>query len=326
MTTAAGRSPRIPVSRSLLLPPSSPRPIPAPASPNPSGASPSAFPLALEIQTTSACNSGCVICPHPDIRSGATGDEMDEGLFARIISECAPHQNGLRIAPYLNAEPFLDARFLSRLELIQALCPRAEVEVSTNVSRLTRNVRREIAQRGLRELRLSVFGFSPATHRKMMPGLDWSVVWRHLKEAVTDGEFRSGVGELALVMIDHPWVPDSEYRRAAEFCGEHGLTFHLWGFLDRAGNVRRFSHLTRHERVVGCRQGRPFERLHVLHDGLVILCCQDWRATVILGDLRRQSVEEIWRSPAYEQVRRATLGQEEPQPEVCRRCQLAVTA
>jgi len=299
---------------------------PARPSPGPSSSpGPSAFPLALEIQTTTACNSGCVICPHHEVRPGGTGGDMDETLFARIIGECAPHQSGLRIIPYLNAEPLMDPWFPHRLELIRSLCPRAEVEVSTNVSLLNEKVRRELGKGPLRELRLSVFGFTPGTHKKMMPGLDWPVVRRHLNDLVADKPFRAGVGEISLVMIDHPWVPESETRMAADFCAEHGLRFHLWGFLDRAGNVRRFSHLTRHERVVGCRQGRPFERLHIRHDGIVILCCQDWRSTVVLGDLRRQSVAEVWRSAEYERVREAVRGGEEPQPEVCRRCQLAVT-
>lgn len=283
------------------------------------------FPRALEIQTTTACNSGCVICPHHDVWPEGRGGEMADGLFERIISQCVPHQTGLRIIPYLNAEPLLDTRFARRLETIRRLCPAAEIEVSTNVSLLTAGVRRQLVKDPPSELRLSVFGFTPGTHVRMMPGLDWKVVWDNLRAVAEDDALRRAVREVALVMIEHPWVPAEEYAAAARFCETHGLTFHRWGFLDRAGNVARFREDIYHRRVAGCRQRRPFERLHVRFDGLVVLCCQDWRSTVVLGDLRRQTLNEVWTSPEYQRVRAALLGGEGRQPDICRRCRLAIS-
>ena len=37
--------------------------------------------------------------------------------------------------------------------------------------------------------------------------------------------------------------------------------------------------------------------------GKVILCCADWREEVVFGDVTRQGLMEIWRSPEFRRYR-----------------------
>lgn len=63
----------------------------------------------------------------------------------------------------------------------------------------------------------------------------------------------------------------------------------------------------------------PWTGMYVTHDGKVQPCCMvmgDDR--VVLGDLRTEHVDDVWRGPAYEEFRRA-LWSDEP-PDVCRGC------
>ena len=287
----------------------------------------SAFPSAIEIQTTAACNAGCIICPHSEVWNEGHRGQMDDELFDKILADCAEYQGNLRLIPYLNAEPLLDAKFSPRVRRINSMVPQAVVELSTNVAILNARIRDELCSVHIHDLRLSVFGFTEETHRKLMPGLRWPDVWRNLLDLVQDDRLRKTIDKISLTMIDHPLVPLDEYRAAADLCSRYGLDFNHWDFLDRSGNVRQFTNNVFHERVAGCGQGRPLQRLHVLFDGRVILCCQDWRASVVLGDLRRQSIREVWHSEAYNRVKRAIYGTDKTeQPEVCLRCKMAVPA
>ncbi|HEX6238861.1 MAG TPA: radical SAM protein [Acidimicrobiales bacterium] len=63
----------------------------------------------------------------------------------------------------------------------------------------------------------------------------------------------------------------------------------------------------------------PWTGMYVTHDGKVQPCCMvmgDDR--VVLGDLRTEQVDDVWRGRAYEEFRRA-LCSDEP-PDVCRGC------
>ena len=53
------------------------------------------------IQTTSFCNSSCVMCPSKEFRAMLPQGEMKQALFENIINELSYNKKILRIMPYL---------------------------------------------------------------------------------------------------------------------------------------------------------------------------------------------------------------------------------
>ncbi len=58
----------------------------------------------------------------------------------------------------------------------------------------------------------------------------------------------------------------------------------------------------------------------VLWDGRVSMCCADFDGRHIFGDLRSQTIAEVWNSPVYRAARRQHL--ESGGPGICRSCDL----
>lgn len=284
-----------------------------------------AFPRFVEIQTVTACNAACTVCPHPDVHATLPRGIMSQELFTRLIDECAPHQDGMTIAPYLNGEPFLDRRLAERIRYINDHCPRANVEVSTNVSLLDTRARERLHGLRIDELRLSVFGFTAGTHQLTMPGLRFDRVMENLAGLAEDHLLRAAVGHVGVVLLDHPAVSEQDVARAERFCADNGFELYRWGVLDRSRNVAGISNGIYRDRVVGCDQRRHLERLHVRFDGTVILCCQDWRAEMVLGSLDSTSIAELWHSPAYNKARESIQsGLPGAAPDLCRRCIISI--
>ncbi len=283
------------------------------------------FPRFIEIQTTSACNAACVVCPHAETIGGQPRGRMTLDLFRSIIDQCIPHQRGLTIAPYLNAEPLLDVRLAERLEYIRARCPDAKVELSTNVSMLNEKWRSKLAAQRIDDLRLSVFGFTPATHVRLMPGLDFDTVMTNLRGIASDGGFRSSLGVAGVVLLDHPAVTEEDVDAAERYCAETGFELYRWDVLDRSRNVANYSNGVWRDVVTGCEQRRHLERLHIRVDGAVIMCCQDWRSEIVLGDVVGTKISDLWHSEAYQQIRELIeSGIPGAAPELCRRCKISV--
>ena len=70
---------------------------------------------------------------------------------------------------------------------------------------------------------------------------------------------------------------------------------------------------------------RPFEHLHVVATGRVVLCCQDYREEYVIGDLHSQSVAEVLASDAILSLRKAVYGVIESAPDfICHRCEFAL--
>ncbi len=281
------------------------------------------FPRAIEIQTISACNAGCIICPHPDVSRMLPKGTMSVDLFQYIIDQIGPSRE-VKIIPYLNSEPMLDPLIFQRLRYVMDRCPRSEVELSTNASVLNERVQEKMFGIHIGELRLSVFGFTEKTHKRMMPGLAWRQVKRNLDRLVENVSLRSYIDQMSLVMIDHPSVTEDDVRLAKEFCELHSITHHFWGFLDRGRNVVRFSNGVYNPAVFGCEQRRPLERMHITFTGNVILCCQDWRWNHVIGNVNNSTLLEIWNSEAYDRYRNAIYSGKGDAPELCKRCKLSL--
>ncbi|HEX6344814.1 radical SAM/SPASM domain-containing protein [Umezawaea sp.] len=283
------------------------------------------FPRFLEVQTVTACNAACTVCPHPEVVNELPRGRMSDELFGSIVEQCVDHQEGLTFAPYLNGEPLIDRRLAERIALVNDRLPAGSVEVSTNVSMLDDRRRAELAEVRVDDLRLSVFGFTPETHARLMPGLRFDRVWANMVALAEDDRWRRSVGVVGVVLLDHPAVTEEDVELAEKYCADNGFELYRWGVLDRSRNVASFSNNTWRDRVVGCEQNRHRERLHVRFDGTVILCCQDWRAEIVVGNLRESSIQELWHGPVYTALRRQIEdGRPGVAPELCRRCKLSV--
>ncbi|MBU6390253.1 SPASM domain-containing protein, partial [Patescibacteria group bacterium] len=269
------------------------------------------------------CNAKCVVCPHLQASQELPSGLMDMGLFCRIIDQIDPSW-GCRIIPYLNSEPMLDPLIISRLRYINGRLENPEVELSTNMSALTSQ--RQAAMTGIRirDLRLSIFGFTENTHKRLMPGLHWATVKENLDHLVMNRALCNFIDQIGIVMIDHPLVTADDLELAQKYCTDHSLVFNHWGFLDRAGNVELYSNGVHRPVVVGCEQNRPLERMHITFTGKVILCCQDWRWRNVVGNTKHQSLLEIWNSNVYQHYRESIYAGKGNQPEICTRCKLSV--
>jgi radical SAM protein with 4Fe4S-binding SPASM domain len=52
----------------------------------------------------------------------------------------------------------------------------------------------------------------------------------------------------------------------------------------------------------------------------MVICCHDWRRTVVLGNVREQSIEEIWNSPRYLELIRQYYAGDFSNLAICRTC------
>ncbi len=283
------------------------------------------FPRFFEIQTASFCNGGCAICPYKDVEKKNKKGIMSDNLFKKIVDEIADNDNyGIRIIPYFNNEPFLDKKIIERIKYINYKCPGCEVELSTNLSFLDKKNQNELSACNLKDLRLSVFGFSQSSYQKVMTGLDWNNTKNNLDILCHNKKLRKNIGQISLVMIDYPGLKKQDINFAKKYCMDNFIKFEFWGFLDRSGNVKKFSNNINKKNVFGCEQHRPIERFHVLFDGRVVLCCMDWRAQYVLGNVNKNSIKQIWHSARYEEIREKIYKGKENAPVLCKKCKLSI--
>ncbi len=275
------------------------------------------YPKVIEVQFHNKCNSNCLICPYKDM--DYSYESMTDELFEKLLDEI-DESKLKRIIPYLNNEPFLDKRFIDKVKKIRNKFNKVEIEISSNVSMIKEEDIIEMCKLNITELRLSVFGFEKETYNRMMPCLNYEKTFEKLK--MISNKMKNSDTIISIVMIDNGEINEQEFINMENMCNELGFKFERWGFLDRSNNVTYKSNNIYNENVYYCEQNRPLERMHILSDGRVIFCCQDWSHSLVVGNINTNTISEVWNSDIYNNARNSLYDKEKDSPMICKKCKL----
>lgn len=275
------------------------------------------YPKVIEVQFHNKCNSNCLICPYKDMNYSY--ENMSDELFEKFLEEIDESKLE-RIIPYLNNEPFLCQNFLERVKKIRNRFKNLEIEISSNVSMIKENDVLEMIKLNITELRLSVFGYEKETYNKMMPCLNYDNTFKKLN--MISNLMRNSNTIISIVMIDNGEIEEKEFANMELLCEKLGFKFERWGFLDRSDNVTYKSNNIYNEDVSYCEQNRPLERMHILSDGRVIFCCQDWSHSYVVGNIKNNTIKEVWNSDIYMNVRESLYNKSKDSPMICKKCKL----
>jgi MoaA/NifB/PqqE/SkfB family radical SAM enzyme len=280
-------------------------------------------PLFVVIENTNFCNVACVFCANPQMRR--TKGFMERKLFERIIDECA----GGGIPNVLIqgfGEPLLDKDYLEKVRYAKSKGIE-KVHCVTNGILLTEKMSSGLLEAGLDNLYISIDAATEETYGK---------IHRKPGTGLPSDNFRDVVAN-----IDALVKKKKETGSITPFIEVRFKDFEL-----NRGELRKF--VNRYHRVIdriniymnitnwptstvenNLPQSIPFIKfpcynifstLYVTFDGRVSLCCQDYECQVEIGDLRYQSLLDVWKSPKLAEVRRLHLEDKYASIKVCADC------
>lgn len=266
------------------------------------------LPEIVQIESTNICNAKCTFCPRDDMerRQGV----MDVALFRTIVDECV--RLGIRHVRMHNyGEAFIDKKLAEKIAYAKQ-AGIAEVGVITNGSLLGPDVAKAVIEAGLDAINISLDAAGKETFESTRVGLKYDRVMSNVESLV---RLKREMGRsrpkliLSFVRQDNSAEEQAFIDRWSAVADKiHVTELHNW-----AGTL----HLRSDVSFPCYRQWLTFT---ALWDGRVSLCCADFDGKVVLGNLREQSIEEIWNSEAYRRVRREQL--ESGGPPICRSCDL----
>ena len=283
------------------------------------------FPKILSIQTTSLCNASCVFCPYQDIKNLFPKQIMDLDLYARIIDESNSYKHIERIIVYMNNEPLTDPHLIERINYAKEKVPWASVHILTNGSLLTEELSQDLINSKLDWIGFSLHGIEKRTIEKAM-GLPYERTFKMVNRFIEKAKTKKSIENyIMLTFLKHQYLSIDEKSEAVKYWQDRGIKriSYFDGPISRAGNVKNLPQV-KHTEVKGCNSIWWDKMIHIVENGDVILCCMDWRREVKLGNLRKQSIYEIWNGKIYQNVRKMVYGEKDsPENFICKRCEQA---
>jgi MoaA/NifB/PqqE/SkfB family radical SAM enzyme len=266
------------------------------------------LPEIVQIEATNICNAKCVFCPRDDMhrKQGIMSFE----LFRKIVDECA--ELGItHIRMHNYGEAFVDKRLVEKVRYAKDKGIR-EVGAISNGSLLTEPVVRGMIEAGLDAINISVDASGKETFESTRIGLKYDKVIGNIERLV---RIRQELGQRRpkLILSFVRQNNDADEQAFIEHWKKIADKIHVTDLHNWAGTLNTESDVT-----YPCY--RPWLTFTALWDGRVSLCCADFDGRVVLGDLNTSSIQDIWNSDRYRQVRREHL--ESGGPEICRSCDL----
>ena len=263
----------------------------------------------IQIQTASWCNRSCAFCPSGKFPVPKTFMALE--IYHRIIDQLHDLSFAGRISPYLMNESLLDKRLPDLIRYTRQQCPQSWIAINTNGDALSERLLDRLFDAGLNCLDINAYDDTAQfeTYRALAQRVGARRADIICTTGYLDPNFNNEGGLDRSAKRLHCrdmsfWEP--------QFKSEDN-TPHL---TNRAGNVPGARALTE-PLALGC--PRPFEQMYINYLGEAVLCCNDWRFEVVMGDTATATLDEIWTNPKYRAYRSHLQRQSRAMP-LCATC------
>jgi radical SAM protein with 4Fe4S-binding SPASM domain len=226
---------------------------------------------------------------------------MTDELFAKVLRDCRDMSVKDVNLQFLG-EPLLDRKICHRIRAAKQFGFR--VQMVSNASLLDETMSSELLASGLDELRISMDGFTKKTYQDIRIGLKFERVKRNILGFL---EFASRCnGSKPRVVMTFVGLPENknESKEFYDFWRKKVDLVLISQARDWAGKlplVQLGATYTTNLPPLPC--NHLWEEMIVLYDGRVTVCCESYDGQILVGDVTRQSLREIWVSPEYQRLR-----------------------
>jgi radical SAM protein with 4Fe4S-binding SPASM domain len=275
-----------------------------------------ALPVEYIVETTAKCNLYCPMCPretHKQPKEDMTGE-----IFERLVQGAKGSAEHMMLIGL--GEPFMDRKIFDRIEY----CERHGIAtlLSTNGTFLDEKTSDRLLSSPLTHITLSFDGASKETYEYYRKGARFEKVRDNFVRFARMKHERGAKIQVVVQMVRMP----GNTHEAAEF---HTFWSQVPG-IDQIRIKEDETNLVQPEARHSASGGRRCHYLwrgamYVKHDGRVYPCCQSYMLDGDpVGDLRDQSLREIFDSDRMRHLRRLHASGRGGEVNMCSRCCTAI--
>jgi len=280
------------------------------------------------VETTNICNADCSFCGYRFMQRPKV--QMASEVYEKTVREFAASGGGnLNFTPTVG-DPLVDKRLVERILFARALPEIQDIFLYTNAILLDRFGLEELLTSGLSRLAISTFIGGRESYQRYYGKDKYDTVVNNIITAARiNRELSSPVRITLHLRVEgdrDSWEATETYREIAALIGESNIdyldVYDAWGGRIQKEDVPEGTVLDQPiplDEKIKSPCFEMYRRLHVLADGNVGACvCVDLESEIKVGDVKTQSLDEIWFGERLKQYRRQWT--EGGLPEVCKQC------
>jgi radical SAM protein with 4Fe4S-binding SPASM domain len=283
------------------------------------------------VDPSSACNFRCQFCPtgHIDLLKASEYKRrvLDLSLFEKLLKDLEAFPQALRVMRMNKiGEPLLNKNLSTMIKMAKDSGRVRYIDLATNASLFSQELLIRMVEAGLDRLNISLEGISNeqyAEHAKV----DFDFL--KLVEQIRSFYPHRGNCEVA-IKVPASCIGEGDRTKFFDLFGDYCDRIFveelspIWPEFDlesRAGVKASENEGQYREALIDkdvCTY--IFYAMAVNADGTVSACCPDWDQKLVVGNLRNESLRDIWHSPAMDKLRRLHLQGKRRENSVCGSC------
>lgn len=290
---------------------------------------PLSTPMILFVDPSNICNFKCKFCPtgyHDIIRdTGRRQCLMNFDLYKKIIDDVGEFDKPLKVLRlYKEGEPFLNKRFADMVRYAKESGNVSYIDTTTNGYLLTPETIEPIIDAGLDRINISVGGMSDSQFLEFTGA---NVNFEKFVDNVINLYKTKGNCEIC-IKITGDFMTEEEKIRFFDTFGNYTDRIFIenvapcWPEFDVKDllgvNITKGIYNQPLCNVDTCPY--IFYMFSINSDGSVSLCFLDWARKLIIGDVRKQSLKEIWEGDMLFQHQLRHLRGKRKENTVCKQC------
>lgn len=261
------------------------------------------------------------MCPYPTM--GRKNEHMAMSVYEKIIAEGRGHVEFIWL--HLFGEPLLNPNIYAMIDIAEESGIR--VGLSTNVTPLTERASRALLDSRLSLLLLCLDGATKETYEAIRIGAKFEKVCANIRLFAEMKRNSSSRLKASLQMIGMDLNATERELFLSDWL-QSGLDsvfvkgFHVWANQDS----RLVSIGPKQEAATVGTCYEPWLGMVVLADGTVVPCCNDYSGRNRLGDLKTQTLREIWNGSEMRKLRRMLANPHSDRTgTICHKCPFPVS-
>jgi MoaA/NifB/PqqE/SkfB family radical SAM enzyme len=286
-------------------------------------------PLSILVDSSSICNFKCFYCPMSTDKNkektNRVNGHIEKQLFRKIIDDIAEFNTKIKTLELgMHGEPFSNPQLPENIAYAKSSGLFEKITVVTNGSLLTPKRALAAVNAGIDQIDISLNGVSDAHFLEIT---QTKVSFEKFVKNLTFLFHNRGETVVTIKMIAESLSEEQQGIFLETFSP---ITDQI--FLERLvpywndaldvklpeGDRTMLNEKVHHDSEV-C--PFPFYKMRITSDGKALLCSADWDHLRPIGDLKKQSVMEIWHSDLLREIQLKFLNNKRNELDGCRTCQ-----
>lgn len=290
---------------------------------------PLSTPFIVFADPASACNFQCTFCPtgHRDMIAETRRFQgvMKFDVFRKIVDDLAEFEKPIKVLRlYKDGEPLLNKRFADMVAYARNAKHIEYIDTTTNGTFLSAERMAPIIEAGIDKINISVDGMNEETYSRFT---GFKFDFKKFVENVKWLNANKGNCEI-VVKIPSELVTEAQRQEFLDTFGDHCDRIFVenfapcWPEFDIEAHTGVKISKGIYQQDIGDTDTCPyiFYGYSVNADGLVSSCFLDWGRKLVIGDVRLESMKEIWNSERMNALRLQHLEGRRRQNGVCGNC------